>query len=80
MKWKFGDDEQTMDRDDVGVEVFMMSWCDQVEEFIMLTDPKLSLFTGMEEDINEADERPQHKITSFRYRVCKTHMPLQGVL
>jgi len=32
----------------------------------MLTDPKLSLFTGMEEDINEADERPQHKITSFR--------------
>jgi len=35
----------------------------------MLTDPKLSLFTGMEEDINEADERPQHKITCFRYRV-----------
>jgi len=33
----------------------------------MLTDPKLSLFTGMEEDINEADERPQHKITCFRY-------------
>jgi len=40
----------------------------KVEEFIMLTDPKLSLFTGMEEEINEADERPQHKITSFRYK------------
>ena len=39
----------------------------QVEEFIMLTDPKLSLFTGTEEDINEADQRPQHKITSFRW-------------
>jgi len=37
----------------------------------MLTDPKLSLFTGMEEDINEADERPQHKITCFRYELCK---------
>jgi len=40
----------------------------------MLTDPKLSLFTGMEEDINEADERPQHKITCFRYRVCRNDL------
>ena len=40
----------------------------------MLTDPKLSLFTGMEEDINEADERPQHKITSFRCGGCQMIM------
>ena len=38
----------------------------QVEEFIMLTDPKLSLFNGDEENIDGADERPQHKITHFR--------------
>lgn len=37
----------------------------QVEEFIALTDPKLQLFTGDEEDVNAADERPQHKITNF---------------
>ena len=36
-----------------------------VEEFIALTDPKLSLFTGEEEFVSEADERPQHKLTSF---------------
>ena len=48
----------------------------QVEEFIMLTDPKLSLFTGMEEDISEADERPQHKITSFRCRLYHHNISL----
>lgn len=37
-----------------------------VEEFIALTDPKLSLFTGEEEFINEYDERPQEKITGFK--------------
>ncbi len=31
----------------------------------MLTDPKLSLFTGEEEDVCEGDERPQHKITNY---------------
>ncbi len=39
----------------------------QVDEFIMLADPQLSLFTeegGCEEDINEL---PQHKITHFTY-------------
>jgi len=40
----------------------------------MLTDPKLSLFTGMEEDINEADERPQHKLTCFRSVNPESHM------
>lgn len=45
-----------------------------VEEFITLTDPKLSLFTGDEDMINEADERPQHKITNFSvYDKC-THL------
>jgi hypothetical protein len=41
----------------------------QVEEFIALTDSRLSVFTGMEEEIHEADERPQHKITCFRWIV-----------
>lgn len=36
------------------------------EEFIALTDSKLSLFTGDEEFIHECDERPQHKITEFK--------------
>lgn len=39
---------------------------DAVEEYIALTDPRLSLFTGDEGDINEHDERPQNKITQFR--------------
>jgi len=52
----------------------LLSLCAQVEEFVMLTDPKLSLFTGMEEDINEADERPQHKITCFRYGVSRNNL------
>jgi len=37
-----------------------------VEEFIALTNPKLSLFTGDEESFNETDERPQNKLTAFR--------------
>ena len=35
----------------------------QVEEFVMLTDDRLSLFTGDEEDIS--DEWPTHKVTQF---------------
>lgn len=38
-----------------------------VEEFIALTDPKLSLFTGEEANVHEGDERPQNKITDFWY-------------
>jgi DNA (cytosine-5)-methyltransferase 1 len=38
-----------------------------VEEFVALTDPKLSLFTGDEEAIHEHDHRPQNKVTYFRY-------------
>lgn len=37
-----------------------------LEEFVLLTDPKLSLFSGDEESINEYDERPQQKITGFK--------------
>ncbi|XP_014281484.1 DNA (cytosine-5)-methyltransferase 1 [Halyomorpha halys] len=36
-----------------------------VEEYIALTDPKLSLFTGEEDCVNEYDARPQNKITYF---------------
>ena len=32
-----------------------------------LTDPKLSIFTGEEEQMDSYDERPTHKITQFRY-------------
>lgn len=47
---------------------------DALEEFVTLTDPKLSLFTGTEDMIDEADERPQHKITHFSvYDKC-THL------
>ena len=40
----------------------------KVEEFVMLVDPKLSLFTGDETTYGsyEAD-RPQHRITQFRF-------------
>ena len=39
----------------------------QNEEFITLADPKLSLFTGEEEDVDMMDvnDMPQHKITDF---------------
>ena len=39
----------------------------QNEEFITLADPKLSLFTGEEEDVDMMDvnDTPQHKITDF---------------
>ncbi|KAF5303293.1 hypothetical protein FQA39_LY10032 [Lamprigera yunnana] len=36
-----------------------------VEEYIMLTDEKLLLFTGMEANVDATDERPIHKITFF---------------
>lgn len=40
-----------------------------VEELVALTDPRLSLFTGEESMINESDERPQNKLTHFRYEL-----------
>ncbi|KAJ8934705.1 hypothetical protein NQ318_008503 [Aromia moschata] len=44
------------------------------EEFIALTDEKLSLFTGKEENINENDEFPTHKITYFSVYDDKGHL------
>ena len=36
-------------------------------QFIALIDPKLSVFTGEEDEIHSYDERPQHKITNIRF-------------
>ncbi|XP_063239030.1 DNA (cytosine-5)-methyltransferase PliMCI-like [Bacillus rossius redtenbacheri] len=38
---------------------------DAVEEYVALTDPRLSLFTGDEETVHEYDAHPQNKITWF---------------
>lgn len=40
----------------------------QVDEYVALTDPKLSLFTGEEEHAESYDDRPQHKLTLFRFK------------
>lgn len=40
--------------------------CVQVEEYVALVDPRLSLFSGDEEQFGSYDDRPQHKITNFR--------------
>ncbi|KAG8247308.1 DNA (cytosine-5)-methyltransferase 1, partial [Homalodisca vitripennis] len=54
---------------------------DAVEEYIALTDPKLSLFTGDEGDINEHDERPQNKVTQFSIYDKAGHLcPFDGGL
>ena len=47
----------------------MTPFFSKVEEFVMLVDPKLSLFTGDETTYGsyEAD-RPQHRITQFRFK------------
>lgn len=37
-----------------------------VEEAVALTDPKLCIFTGDEDYINEIDARPHNKLTYFR--------------
>lgn len=39
---------------------------DAEEEFIALTHPRLSLFTGDESEVNESDARPLNKLTCFR--------------
>ena len=38
-----------------------------MEEFVALTDTRLSLFSGEEEQFDSYNDRPQHKITNFRY-------------
>ena len=40
-----------------------------MEEFVSLVDPRLSLFTGDETAVHASDERPQNKVTHFRYIV-----------
>ncbi|XP_052224566.1 DNA (cytosine-5)-methyltransferase 1-like isoform X2 [Dreissena polymorpha] len=47
---------------------------DAVEEYVALTDPKLSLFTGEEDNIDSYDERPQHKLTQFSVYDKNTHL------
>ncbi|KAK7495817.1 hypothetical protein BaRGS_00013037, partial [Batillaria attramentaria] len=51
--------------DDPDLPVFPGDPHEAVEEFIALTDPKLSLFTGEEEMVESYDDRPQHKLTHF---------------
>ena len=41
----------------------------QVEELVALTDPHLSLFSGDEQQFDSFEDRPQHKITNFRYLI-----------
>ncbi|XP_023241204.1 DNA (cytosine-5)-methyltransferase 1-like [Centruroides sculpturatus] len=55
--------------DDPDLKMFSGDPENAVEEFIMLTDPKLSIFTGNEAESNLDDisERPQHKITHFSF-------------
>ncbi|KAB7504337.1 DNA (cytosine-5)-methyltransferase PliMCI [Armadillidium nasatum] len=52
-----------------------------VDEFVALTDPKLSLFTGEENSIHDYDQRPQHKITAFNVYDKEGHLcPFDGGL
>ena len=44
----------------------MSCWRLQVDEFVALVDPRLSLLSGNEEQYDSYDDRPQHKITNFR--------------
>jgi len=57
----------TIDRDNTLVCNETHCFLFQNEEFITLADPKLSLFTGEEEDVDMMDvnDIPQHKITDF---------------
>lgn len=62
--------------DDPDLKMFSGDPENAVEEFIMLTDPKLSLFTGNESESNLDDisERPQHKVTHFSVYDRNTHL------
>lgn len=53
--------------DDPDLRLYHGHPVEAVEEFVALTDPKLSLFTGDEYTIHEHDHRPQSKVTYFRY-------------
>ncbi|XP_067140282.1 DNA (cytosine-5)-methyltransferase 1-like [Centruroides vittatus] len=62
--------------DDPDLKMFSGDPENAVEEFIMLTDPKLSIFTGNEAESNLDDisERPQHKVTHFSVYDRNTHL------
>ncbi|UYV62934.1 DNMT1 [Cordylochernes scorpioides] len=47
---------------------------DAVEEFIMLTNPKLSVYEDMDADLVDVTERPQHKLTNFSVYDSHTHL------
>lgn len=47
---------------------------DAIEEEIALTDPKLLLFTGEEDEINQLDKLPVNKITNFSVYDKKGHL------
>lgn len=53
--------------DDPDLRLYQGHPDESVEEFVALTDPKLSLFTGEEDAIHDHDQRPQNKVTHFRY-------------
>jgi hypothetical protein len=53
--------------DDPDLRLYQGHPDESVEEFVALTDPKLCLFTGEEDAIDEHDHRPQNKVTYFRY-------------
>ncbi|CAI9739711.1 DNA (cytosine-5)-methyltransferase 1-like [Octopus vulgaris] len=47
---------------------------DAVEEFIALTDTKLSVFSGNDDEVSSFDERPQHKLSNFSVYDKATHL------
>lgn len=51
--------------DDLDLVMYQGHPTNAVDEFVALTDPRLSLFTGDENAVHEHDERPQNKITQF---------------
>uniref|UniRef100_A0A1B6C2M8 DNA (cytosine-5)-methyltransferase n=1 Tax=Clastoptera arizonana TaxID=38151 RepID=A0A1B6C2M8_9HEMI len=60
--------------DDPDLKIYPGHPNNSVEEFIALTDPKLSLFTGEESNLEEFDERPTNKITQFSVYDKKGHL------
>nr|CAD43078.1 DNA methyltransferase 1b [Paracentrotus lividus] len=60
--------------DDPDLKIFPGDPEDAREEYITLTDPRLSLLTGDEGDAMSYDERLQHKITNFCVYDKSTHI------
>ncbi|CAH3033865.1 unnamed protein product [Pocillopora meandrina] len=64
--------KQLLDSPDL--RLFLGDCDDAVEEFVALTDPRLSLFSGEEEQFDSYNDRPQHKITNFSIYDKNTHL------